>query len=92
VMEEIFKIANALLVPCILGLVKMFSDLRVAQNSHKNLQAEVNEHKRDVKEDLRSLQQEYKLEINELKQEINQRFDKVETLIEKLFLSERDTK
>ena len=91
-MEEIFKIANALLVPCILGLVKMFSDLRVAQNSHKNLQAEVNEHKRDVKEDLRSLQQEYKLEINELKQEINQRFDKVETLIEKLFLSERDTK
>ena len=91
-MEEIFKIANALLVPCILGLVKMFSDLRVAQNSHKNLQAEVNEHKRDVKEDLRSLQKEYKLEINELKQEINQRFDKVETLIEKVFLYERDTK
>ena len=90
-MEELIgKISLGLVTTAIVALIKMFSDLRVAQNSHKNLQLEVNEHKRDTKDEFRELQREYKAEVNEFKKEINQRFDKIETLLERLYKFELD--
>lgn len=90
-MEELIgKIALGLVGTAIMALIKMFSDLRVLQNRHDNLQLELNEHKRTTKEDTRELQREYKTEVNEFKKEINQRFDKIENLLERMYTFELD--
>ena len=73
------EIALGLIVPSILGLVKLFMNHAVLKANHDSLQSEVDEMKRNNKDDLK-----------ELKAEIKEHFEKMERLVEKLFKYEKD--
>ena len=100
-MEIIGQIAFGLIVPALLGLVKLYSDHQVMKAKHEGLQAELNEHKKDSKSDLASLKIEIKTEIagtkiemksehQDLMKRIDEKFESMEKLIEKLFTFDRE--
>lgn len=77
----IFKIASGLIIPSIIGIVKLYADFKVLKNSHENLNHELQEYKKHQKEDL-----------DTLGDRIDKRFEKLEHLLEKLWQFERDHK
>jgi len=77
----IYKIASGLIIPSIIGIVKLYADFKVLRNSHENLNNELQEYKRHQKEDL-----------DTLGNHIDRRFEKLEHLLEKLWQFERDHK
>jgi len=100
-MEIIGQIAFGLIVPALLGLVKLYSDHQVIKAKHEGLQAEMNEHKKDVKADINSLKLEQKTELagtklelktdhRDLIKRIDEKFESMEKLIEKLFTFDRE--
>jgi hypothetical protein len=83
-MEEsllIYKIGSGLIIPSIIGMVKIYADLKVLKNSHENLNEELQEYKKQQNES-----------VTNLGDRIDKRMDKLETLIEKLFTYDRDHK
>jgi hypothetical protein len=92
-MEELIaKIALGLVTTAIIALIKMYGDLRQVNTQHKNLQLEVNEHKRNTKEDFRHISSEHKNDFDHFKAEVSGRFDKIEKLIQKLYRYEVNKK
>lgn len=72
-------IASALLVPSIIGLVKLYADSKVLKNEVSNLNAEL--------QDFKTSTNHY---VDSLGNRIEKRLDKLETLIEKLFAYDRN--
>lgn len=98
-MDLIGQIALGLIIPSLMGLVKLYSDHQVMKAKHEGLQSEINEHKKDSKSDLASLKLEIKTELagtkiemkndhQDLIKRIDEKFESMEKLIEKLFTFE----
>ena len=100
-MDLIGQIAFGLIVPALLGLVKLYSDHQVIKAKHDGLQAELNEYKKDCKADLNAIKLENKTELagtklelkndhQDLIRRIDEKFESMEKLIEKLFSFDRE--
>lgn len=98
-MDLIGQIAFGLIIPSLIGLVKLYSDHQVIKAKHEGLQAELNEYKKDCKADLNAIKLENKTELagtklelkndhQDLIRRIDEKFESMEKLIEKLFTFE----
>ena len=72
-------ISSSLLVPSIIGLVKLYADVRVLKNEQTNLNAELQEFKTQTNH-----------YVDSLGNRIEKRLDKLENLIEKLFTYDKN--
>ena len=84
------KIALGLLIPAILGLVKLYTDHAVLRSKHGALQEELNETKREYKSDLSSLRTEISRDNGRMTDMFDKRFEKLEVLIERYFTWSRE--
>ncbi len=73
------EIGLALIVPSIIGLVRLFMNHAVLKSKHDSLQNEVDQLKIDIKEQNRETQNHF-----------DKRFEKLENLIEKYFTWTRE--
>jgi len=98
-MDLIGQIALGLIIPSLMGLVKLYSDHQVIKAKHDGLQSELNEYKKDCKADLNAIKLENKTELagtklelkndhQDLIKRIDEKFESMEKLIEKLFTFE----
>lgn len=74
-MNYLSEIALGIVVPTIIGLIKIYGDVRVLRADHKSMQSEINE---------------FKINIKDSDDKLDRRFDKLENLIEKLYIHERN--
>ena len=81
----IYKIASGLIIPAILGLVKLYGDARVLKSKVEGLQLELNESKSEHKSDITSLRTKIDTEHDRMLNSFDKRFEKLEDLIEKYF-------
>ena len=85
-MEELIgKIALGLIVPSIIGIIKLYTDHAVLKANHNSLQLELNEAKNEAKEDYKALRQEIKDDNKRIEDLFEKRFEKLEKLIESYF-------
>ena len=100
-MDLIGQIALGLIIPSLMGLVKLYSDHQVIKAKHDGLQSELNEYKKDCKADLNAIKLENKTELagtklelkndhQDLIRRIDEKFESMEKLIEKLFSFDRE--
>tara|TARA_R110001592_G_C12820021_1_gene718864 strand:+ start:351 stop:635 length:285 start_codon:yes stop_codon:yes gene_type:complete len=88
----IYKVATGLIIPIILGLVKMYGDARVLKSKLESVQAELNEAKNEYKSDITHLRGKIDTKHEKLIVTLDKRFEKLENLVENYFCHKTNNK
>jgi uncharacterized membrane-anchored protein YhcB (DUF1043 family) len=92
-MEEgliIYKIASALIVPIVIGLIKMYGDGREQKQKLKSIQTELHETKSELRADLDAVRTECQAGNDKMTQVFDKRFEKLERLVQDYFTWQRE--
>jgi hypothetical protein len=80
--------AMGLAIPAVIAIVKLFIDHAVLRSKHNGLQLEVNEFKSVKSTEFNELKREVKEDIKTNMGDMLKRFDRLETLLERLLFQE----
>jgi hypothetical protein len=87
-MEEslvLYKVATGLIIPAILGIIKLYGDTRVLKSKLQSVQVELNESKNEHKTDIIHLRTKIDTKHDKLVSSFDKRFEKLENLVENYF-------